>query len=456
MQSFRLFSFLLFFFPFSVGAEEISELILDNGLKVVVKPDHRSPSVAFQTWYKVGSSYEAEGKTGLSHLLEHLMFSASQNPVLGQGFNHLNRVGSNGGAYTGRDDTFYHHILSKEYLPLAFYVESERMKNLSPSNEEFDIEVKVVKEELQTRLSKEPYLKAYNQLYEQAYPGDSYQFPIIGQLEDLNSLTLSETMAWYKKYYTPENTTLVIVGDIDTETTFNLARKYFKSFSQTAAPNLNLNKKLSQKPLLNQKLQPRFVMPETIKLGVVLIAFKVPSIKTSVPLWEAYALEVLAGWFESGDMSRLSRALIREKQVAYDVKVTYSSMQRKDSLFIIEAIPAEGVSVEELEESLLNEISKIKLESISQKNLQKIKTQMIATDIFDRDSLFIQAKIIGRAESIGINWSEDAQYLSRIKAVTVEQLKGVLKKYFVPSKRTIVIQKSSRTFSTGVKKATSN
>ncbi|MCW8930356.1 MAG: insulinase family protein [Gammaproteobacteria bacterium] len=428
---------LLFFLmsPVILVANDISEMILENGLKVIVKPDTRSPSVAFQIWYKVGSSYEYDGLTGVSHMLEHLMFSSSDNVFLSRSFHQMNKVGSKGGAYTGRDDTLYYHKLAKEFLPLSFDVESERMRHLSASNAEFDIEKKVIKEELHTSLAREPYLLAHQTLYKHAYANDSYQYPVIGRLNDLNNLKLSDAMLWHKNYYTPDNATIVVVGDVIPSEVFKLAKKYFSSITKSK----KIFQKKSQKQF-SQSKPIRYVMPEKNKVGAVLLAYKVPSIKTSIPQWEAYALEVLAGWLETGTHSRLTKALVRDKLLAYEITVSYSPMQRKNSLFIIEAIPAQGVSIQQLEKELLEEILKIKNEQVSQKSLQKIKNQMVATEVFDRDSTYIQAKIIGQAESVGIDWSEDAQYISRISAVTAEQLKQVLNKYFVPTKRTIIIQ----------------
>lgn len=425
--------------PMTLAADDITELVLSNGLKIVVKPDHRSPTVVFQVWYKVGSSYESEGITGISHMLEHLMFLANENVLLGEGFNRLNDIGAKGNAYTGRDYTFFYHIMAKQHLSPAFEVEAERMQYLSPSINEFNIEKKVIKEELHTRIDKEPYLLAHNALYEQAFKNNSYQFPVIGRLKDLNTLTLTKTMLWHKNHYTPDNATIVVVGDINASEVFKLARKYFASIvkSRPSVSNQSAAETIAEK---RQKTETRFVMPETNKAGGVLLAFKVPSINTSIPFWEAYALEVLAGWFETGTNSRLTRALIRDKQLAHEITVFYSPMHRKDSLFIIEAVPAQDVSLKQLEKALVEEIVQIKNETISQQTLQKIKNQMIAAEIFERDSLYTQAKIIGQAESSGIHWSEDAQYISRIKAVTAEQVKKVLQHYFIPSKKTVVVQ----------------
>lgn len=427
-----------FFTSLPLAAADISELTLANGLRIIVKPEHRSASVVFQIWYKVGSSYEAEGMTGISHVLEHLMFRTDNNPRLSDYFYQLNKVGSKGGAFTTKDYTFYYHLMAKQHLALAFAMEAERMQNLSPSISGFNIEKKVVREELQTGLTKEPYLSAYNTLYEHAFKHSSYQFPVIGRPADLDALTLRQAMSWHKKYYTPDNATLVIVGDVNVSDVFNMAEKKFSAIAKGS----QLRQKKSTNKHKTAPSEVRVLMPETIKLGAVLLAFKVPSIKTASPAWEAYALEVLAGWLDTGTSSRLTKALIREQQLAYNINISYSSMLREDSLFIIEAIPAQGVRLKKLEQALVDEMRVITKEAISEKTLQQIKNQMIATEIFDRDSLYTQAKIIGQAESIGMHWSDDGQYISRIKAVTVEQIKKVLSKYFISSKKILVIQNS--------------
>lgn len=420
--------------------EDISELVLPNGLKIIVKPDHRSSSAVFQIWYKVGSAYEHEGSSGISHLLEHLMFLTNNNIPLGRRFNHLSDIGAIGNAYTGKDYTFYYHIMDKKHLASAFELEAGRMQHLSPSQTEFNIEKKVILEELHARIGKDPYLPAYNALYEQAFKNHGYQFPVIGRLEDQQKLTLPKAMLWYKNYYSADNASIVVVGDIKAEEVFALARKYFSPVKKV--------KLITQQHHDRQEKQStriRFVMPQRIKVGAILMAFKVPSIKTSVPAWEAYALEVLAGWFESGNNSRLSKTLIRDQQLANEITITYSSISRDDTLFIIEAIPAQGVSLKQLEKALIKKIKQTKNELINPQSLQKIKNQMIATEIFDRDSMYTQAKIIGQAESVGIHWADDAQYISHIESVTAEQVQKVLNKYLIPANETIVIQNSHKT-----------
>ncbi len=170
------------------------------------------------------------------------------------------------------------------------------------------------------------------------------------------------------------------------------------------------------------------------------MGFRVPSIKTAVPEQDAYALEVLAGWLDSGVHSRLPRALIWDKQKAQDISVRYSLMTRYDSLFIIEAMPLKDISMTQLEQAIKDELKTIRQQLISERELQEVKNQMIAAEVFERDSTYTQAKIIGQAEVIDIPWSEDAKYIERIKSVTAEQVQEVLNKYFTANKRITIIQ----------------
>lgn len=427
---------LFYIFSMPLCADEITELTLANGLKIIVKPDQRSPVAIFQIWYKVGSADEQKGQTGISHLLEHLMYR-SKTPVSDELYLQMGAIGSLGNAYTKRDHTFYFHSLKKNYLHWAFALEAERMKHLNVPMNTFEIEKKIIKQERLERINQDPYLKANNALYRIAFKNDSYQFPVIGLPDDLPRLTLKQAKEWHKQFYTPDNATIVVIGDIKPDEVFSLAKKYFmaiKKQHKQSTPMLPFNDNAESSGL-------RFIMPDESKVGVLFLAFKVPSINTAAPTWEAYALDVLAGWLDSGKYSRLSKILVRDKQIAHEVQVNYAPMNRKQSLFIIEASPAHGVSLKQLEQEIVNELKLLKKELMSDAALQNVKNQMTATEIFERDSMYTQAKIIGQAESVGIHWSEDAHYIQRIKMVTSAQINQVMQTYFNFKKIFVVIQK---------------
>lgn len=441
----RYFIFIVFFLLSGTGfsapgltQQSIQEHTLDNGLKVIVKNDDRSPTVAFQLWYKMGSSYETPGKTGISHLLEHLMYKGYNNRQLNETLAQLNQIGARGNAFTGRDHTYFFHMLNKQHIHLPFQLEALRMDRLSATKHEFDIEKKVVLEEMQTRINRDPYIPVHQQLYKLAFSEHHYQHPVIGYTHDINKLTLNDAQRWHQDYYTPDNATLVITGDVNAQAMFRLAQRYFGFIRKQLKKNQTpLNKTTKSKI-------KRYNMPEPIQVGMVLFAFKVPSLVTAQPDWEAYALEILASWFDSGSDSILTKALVRKLTIANEISVIYSSMSRFNNLFIIEAIPAKNTSLTVLEATLNHELKQLHDHITNEATLQKIKNQMIATEIFERDSLYTQAKIIGQAETIGISWKEDANYIKRINAVTTQQIQSVFNKYFTDSNKLTVVQHSAK------------
>ncbi len=426
------FFLLLFFMSSAVTGQGIESFILDNGLKVIVKPDHRAPVAVVQIWYKVGSADESPGKRGISHLLEHMMFKSYNNPLLAEDFRQLTRVGARRNAYTQRDYTFYYYILNKAYLEWVIHLEAQRMQGLFANEASLKIEKKIIQEEINSQLSKDPFYSLNDRLYKLAFQHSGYQYPIIGNIKDIQQLSLAQIKQWHQQYYTPDNAILVVTGDVKTSDVFKWASDYFSIIKKKRSVPFKTSTSESALAEIHSSI------PGTFHTGKLLMAFRVPSIKTAVPVQDAYALEVLAGWLDSGVHSRLTDALIWDKQQAQDLSIRYTLMTRYDSLFIIEAIPLHGVSMQQLENALVQELEVIKKHPISQSELQKVKNQMIAAEIFEQDSSYIQAKIIGQAEVIDIPWSIDAQYIERIKAVTPEQIQQVLKKYFTANNRIII------------------
>lgn len=438
--------FLLLFLISPVSAQDftpaVSSFILNNGLKVIIKPDHRAPVAVAQIWYKVGAADESAGQSGISHLLEHMMFKSYNNPQLAQDFWQLTRIGARRNAYTHRDYTFYFYIADKTALQRMIHLEALRMQGLYATEQSLAIEKKIIQEEFNNKLSKDPFYFLNDLIYRKAFRYSGYQNPVIGNMKDIQNLTLSQLRQWHQQYYTPDNAVLVIAGDVNAQSVFKWADQYFSPIQKKRTVPVKKNIHISD---VSGQSEIRFMVtgkqnpPDINRNGKLLMGFRVPSVKTARPNQEAYALEVLAGWLDSGVHSRLPRALIWDKRKAQDISVNYSLMTRYDSLFIIEAMPLENVSMAQLEQAIKEELSLIQQHRISDSELQKVKNQMVAAEIFERDSTYIQAKIIGQAEAIDIPWSEDARYIERIKSVTAEQIQQVLKKYFIPKNRITII-----------------
>lgn len=412
----------------------VYEKVLDNGLKILVKTDHRAPVVVSQLWYRVGSSYEFGGTTGLSHVLEHLMFKGTQKHGPGE-FSKI--IATNGGrenAFTGKDYTAYFQMLEKSRLAISFEMEADRMRNLTLPEEEFKRELSVVMEERRMRTEDKPRSLTYEQFIATAYNSSPYQNPIIGWMNDLENMQVGDLKSWYEKWYAPNNATLVVVGDVEPEQVFKLANKYYATLARST--HIPVLKPRIEAPQYGER---RIIVKVPAKLPYLLIGYKTPSLKTSKQEWEPYALEVLAYVLSGSKSSRLPKYLVRQQQIAADVDAGYDLISRQSGLFVFNATPTSGKSVTDLEQALMEQINKLKTEQVSQQELERIKAQVVAENVYEKDSVFYQAMSMGQLETVGLSWKVADEYVAKVKAVTAEQVQQVAKKYFVEQYKTVAI-----------------
>ncbi len=429
-----IFSLLLFYAMLAatpVLAAQVHEFTLDNGLKLLVKPDHRAPVVVSQIWYKVGSSYEHDGITGVSHVLEHMMFKGTKKHGPGE-FSRI--IAENGGeenAFTGRDYTAYFQQLEKSRLKVSFEMEADRMRNLLLPADEFAKEVKVVMEERRLRTEDKPQSLTYEQLNAAAFVNSPYHHPIIGWMQDLESLQTEDLATWYQRWYAPNNATLVVVGDVVPEQVFALAKTHFGPLEPS---------ELKQpKPRTESKQQGirRITVRAPAELPYLLMGYKVPVLKTTAEEWEPYALEVLAGVLDGGDSARLAKNLVRKQQLAASAGAGYNLYSMRQDLFLLDGTPAQGRTVAELEQALRAEIERLKTEPVSEQELARIKAQVVAGKTYEQDSPFYQAMQMGTLETIGLGWQRMDEYSSKVLAITAEQLQVVARKYLIDDHLTI-------------------
>lgn len=411
------------------------EYRLDNGLKLIVREDHRAPVVVSQVWYKVGSSHEHRGITGISHVLEHMMFKGTRK----LGPNEFSRiVAQNGGrenAFTGRDYTAYYQQLEKGRLAVSFELEADRMRNLSLKQEEFAKEVRVVMEERRLRTDDNPEALTYEQFNGVAFYNSSYRIPVIGWMDDLENLRIADLKAWYKTWYAPNNATLVVVGDVQPDQVFSLAKKYFGALKPSPLPTL----KPRNEPV--QTGMRRITVKAPAELPYLLMGYPVPVLNSALAgdAWETYALEVLSALLSGGNSARFARHLVREQQIAASASTGYNLTARASDLFLIDGTPARGHSIEELEQALRGEIKRLQDTPVSDTELARVKTQVVANDIYQRDSTFGQAMQIGTLETVGLDWRLMDNYVEKINAVTAEQVQQVARKYLVDDRLTLAI-----------------
>ena len=409
------------------------EKTLSNGLQIILKKDKRAPVVTSHIWYKIGSADEVCGKTGLSHALEHMMFKGTKKNPKGLFSSVIAKLGGRENAFTSKDYTAYYQTLPSQYLEEAIRLESDRMTNLVINEEDFLKEIEVIKEERRLRTDDQPEGIAYEQLYASAYNNSSYHDPIIGWMEDLNNMSYKDISDWYKNWYAPNNATIVIVGDIDFDKTFRLVEKYYGTKKRMGIKERILREEPKQ---FGEKVN-------SIKIdgkpSYLITGYKVPSINNeNIEKWECYALSVLSGILSSGQNSRLQKVLIKEKKIASYADSGYSMFSRQDPLLMIDVNPMVGVGIDLIENELQNLIEDLQTNLVNKKELDRIKAQVLATEIYQRDSIDYQARILGMIKTSVGSIKVIDEYTSNINAITAQQVREVAKKYLVENLKTTV------------------
>lgn len=411
----------------------VYSFMLDNGMKVLVKPDHRSPVAVSQVWYKVGGSYEYDGVTGVSHALEHMMFKGTENLKPGE-FSEI--IAANGGsenAFTGKDYTAYFQRISSDRLELCLQHEADRMRHLRLNEDEFKKEIEVIKEERRSRTDDKPTSLTYERFNAAAFINSSYQQPIIGWMEDLDSMRLEDLSQWYKTWYAPNNATLVVAGDVDPEQIRDWAEKYFGVLKPS---NIVPPKPRRE---VEQMGERRITVKVPAKVPYLLMGYKVPVMNTAQDEKEIYALEVLAGVLDGGDSSRLSQRLVRGSEIATSAGAGYDPYARQKSLFLFDGTPREGHTIKELELAIKKQIINIQEELPSLQELDRVKAQVMASSVYEKDSVFYQAMQLGTLETVGVGWQKKDEYLKKIQQVTAEQVRAVAKKYLQDDSLTVAV-----------------
>ena len=420
------------FFPALVQAE-VFEKTLSNGLKVIVKEDHRAPVLVQQIWYRAGSMDESTGTTGIAHVLEHMMFKGTKTVPNGEFSKRIAAAGGRENAFTSYDYTAYFQQLHKDKLELAMKLESDRMHNLVLSVAEFNKEIQVVMEERRLRTDDQPHALLFEKLMAMAFQEHPYQHPIIGWMNDLQTLTAADARTWYQRWYTPNNAVLVVAGDVKAKEVFAMAQRYYGGIPSRALP---ARKKFSEPPQLGIK---RFTVKAPAELPLLVMAYHAPTLRDPQKDTMPYALEVLAGVLDGNQSARLNKTLVREKQIASSAGAGYDSTARGPSLFTLEGTPSAGVSVAELEAALREQLALLVRDGISAQELTRVKAQVTANEVYKLDSVFYQAMQIGQMESIGLSYKDIPVMLSKIQAVTAQQVQDAAREILKDDNLTVAV-----------------
>ena len=416
----------------SLAATDTAEHTLANGMRVIVKPDRRAPVAVAVLYYKVGSIDEVNGTTGVAHVLEHMMFKGT--PAVGNG-EYAKTVAKAGGTYnafTSHDFTGYYAALQKSEFPLVLELEADRMTNLLLSEEEFSKEIKVVMEERRWRTDDQPRALVIEQLMATALTAHPYRSPIIGWMNDLERMRIEDVREFYRRWYVPNNALLVVVGDVEPSQVFALAERHFGAIPAGILPE--------RKPQVEppQRGLRRAVVKAPAELPYLTMVFHAPLLRDPERDWEPYALEMLAAVLSGHEAARLRRALMREDRLASAASASYDGVARGPGLFYLSATPTPGRSLDELERGLRREMAKIIEEGVGDAELDRVKAQAIAEQVYQRDSMFFQARQIGVLEIAGIAHGTIDLQLKKLREVTPEQVREVALKYFRDDLLTIV------------------
>jgi zinc protease len=423
--------FLFFFFLLTSTSqaglgERVFEITLSNGLKVILLENHKAPLVTFHIWYRVGSRNEEWGKTGLSHMLEHMMFKGTKKYGPEDYSRIIQENGGETNAFTSRDYTGYFATLGSDRVQVVMDLEADRMPNLNLREEDFVTERMVVIEERRQRTEDDPQAFLMEQLEATAFLVQPYHWPIIGWTEDLMRITLEDLKRHYQTYYNPANSFLVAVGDFRRGEMLSRMEKTFGGIPQAVAPK---QEKPKDPPQAGER---RIFVKKEAQLPFLVMGYRIPNLRHP----DSYVLEVINAILSGGKSSRLYQKLVLERQLALEADSENSLLSKDPALFYIFATPLPGKQVGEVEKALEEEIERLQKEPVEQRELEKVKNQLESSFIDSQDSLFVQAMLLARYE-IAQSWKVIDQYLPLIRRVTAQDIQRVARQYLIPDNRTV-------------------
>jgi zinc protease len=439
LSNFLRISFLFIAFAqlsWAAGPEsaDTHEYQLSNGLKLIVREDHRAPTVAHMVWYRAGSMDEVNGKTGVAHVLEHMMFKGTHKVKAGEFSRLVAAVGGRENAFTSRDYTAYFQQVEKSKLEDVIKLEADRMSNLNFDDAEFLKEIQVVMEERRLRTEDNPSSLLNESLMATAYMSSPYRHPVVGWMNDLQNMKASDARDWYRSWYAPNNATVVIAGDVDASKVHDFVQKYY---GVATTHELPVRKPQIEPP---QKGIKQVQVKAPADSAQLTMAWKAPRLepgKLDDP--EPYALELLTAVLDGYDNARLNRTLVKQEKVVNDVGVGYDMISRGPELFLISTTMAKGKTVAQAQASIRKALDELKKNGVLETELKRIKVRILSEQIYKRDSIFGQAMEIGSTEMAGFSWKDINYMLEKMQTITPEQVQAVAKKYLVDEGLTIAI-----------------
>ena len=421
--------------PVTAAAAQVSQFKLDNGLTVIVKPDRRAPTAVHMLWVRVGSMDEVDGASGVAHVLEHMMFKGTDKLQPGEFSRRVAALGGRENAFTSMDYTGYYQQVPANRLGDVMALEANRFAHSRYSDEEFAKELEVVKEERRSRTEDNPRALMFEQLRATTFIASPYRRPVIGWMGDLESLTAQDARDFFQRWYTPANAAVVVVGDVDPQQVLALAEQHYGGIASHAVPARK------PRPEPEQRGLRRIEVKAPAEQALVALAFRVPqmtSLQPSPDNDDALALTVLSAVLDGYSGARLDRALTQgPDRVADSASAGNGLLGRGPQTFSLVGVPAAGKTAAQVEAALREQVARIAKEGVSEAELNRVKTQWVASEVYKRDSVMGQAQELGHYWIQGLPLDADAQLIERLRGVTAAQVQAVAQKYFGDDQLTV-------------------
>jgi zinc protease len=413
----------------TTNKDDVSSFHLDNGLEVVVIPDHRAPVVTHMMWYHVGSADEEPGKSGIAHFFEHLMFKATKTYPAGEFSRKVAEIGGQENAFTSYDYTAFYQQVAPSALEMVMTYEADRMENLILNDDVVKTERDVVLEERRSRTDSNPSALLAEEVNATLYQNHPYRMPVIGWLHEMQQLNLKDALAFYVKYYTPNNATLVVSGDVDLATVKALAEKTYGKVPRRAEPG---KRERPQEPEQNTKrtvslADPRVSQPSFQKMWLA------PSYTSAKP-GEAEALDLLSEILGGSNRSRIYQSLVITDGTAASAGAYYQGGSLDTGSFGVYGSPRGTATLTEVEAGIDAQIARIIKDGVTEYELEKARNRFLKSVIFARDSQAGMARIYGSTLSTGQTIQDIQEWPDRIRAVKVQDIQTVAQRYLVDSR----------------------
>ena len=407
------------------------ETRLANGMRVVVREDHRAPTAVQMVWYRVGSIDEHDGVTGVAHVTEHMMFKGTPKVGPGEFNRRVAAIGGRDNAFTSTDYTAYFQQVPASQLKTVMALEADRMRHLTLDSAGYGKEIQVIMEERRMRTDDQSTARVYEAMNAVAWQAHPYRRPIIGWMSDLEQMQVGDVRDWYRRWYVPNNAILIVVGDVRHAQVFAWARD---TYGRIPARALAERKQYAE-PMQAGARQLEVKAPADLPLLVM--GWKAPRLADPQKDVDPYALEMLAQILDGHEAARLPTALVREQQIAVSVDASYDAMNRGPGMFVLQASPRPGHTVAELERAIRAALANVASQGVSEAELARARSQLRAAEVYKKDSVMGQAMEIGMLETLGYGWQTSDLMLDKLNAVSAADVQRVAQTYFSDDQLTI-------------------